>query len=397
MTRSGHSATGERVRVLVVSNGYGEDLMGAALGRALRERGAHVVAYPLVGTGHPYESEGIETLDPRRTLPTAGFGFRTGLRAAWKDLRAGWLSLSWAQRKTLRAQRGRYDAVVAVGDVFCLWMAAAADPGGVLYVPTAKSEYNDPHRPFELALVRRLARVSFPRDEVTAQRFRSAGLPAEYLGNLMMDCLQFRGGSFGIPEGAPVVLLLPGSRADAPANFASLCQVARTVASRRPDVHFLVAVSPTTDPAALARACGADLDEDWLIVGELRVRWTRDFADALACAWMVVGMAGTAHEQAAGLGKPVVAYPARGGVQFTPKFLRMQARLLADALVAVSGPEEASGWVVRLLEDPEERHRRGRAGQERMGPPGAAPAMADRILTLCVPRSVGVSRPTVQL
>ncbi len=385
------------MRVLLVSNGYGEDLMGSALARALRERGVHVAAYPLVGIGHPYEAEGIETLDPRRTLPTAGFGFRTGLRAAWKDLRAGWLSLTWAQRATLRSQRGRYDAVVAVGDVFCLWMAAAADPCGIVYVPTAKSEYNDPHRPFELALVRRLARVSFPRDEVTAHRFRSAGLPAEYVGNLMMDCLQFRGESFGIPEGAPVVLLLPGSRADAAANFASLCRVARTVASRHPEVHFLVAVSPTADPAGLAGACGADLDEEWLVLGELRVRWTRAFADALARAWVVLGMAGTAHEQAAGLGKPVVAYPSPGGVQFTPKFLRMQARLLADALVAVSGPAEAAGWVVRLLEDPEERHRRGRTGRERMGPPGAAPAMADRILTLCGAPPVGVSRPTVQL
>ncbi len=369
------------MRVLVVSNGYGEDLMGAVLGRALRHRGARVSAYPLVGTGHAYGVEGIPVLDPRRTLPTAGFGFRTGVRAAWEDLRAGWLSLTAAQRRTLRAQRGCYDQVVAVGDVFCLWMASAADPRGVAYVPTAKSEYNDPHRAFELALIRRLARVSFPRDQLTADRFRRAGLACEFVGNLMMDCLEFSGDTFDLPPDAPAVLLLPGSRSDAPHNFASLSQAARLVAHHRPEVCFLVALSPTVDVAAVAHASGGTVDGQWLDCPGLRVRWTRKFADALARAWVVVGMAGTAHEQAAGLGKPVVAYPG-GGVQFTAKFLRMQAWLLSDALVPVQGPDQAAEWVLKLLDDPEERRRRGRVGQERMGPPGAASRMADRLLAL---------------
>jgi uncharacterized protein (TIGR03492 family) len=366
------------MRVLVVSNGYGEDAMGAVLGKALRDLGVAVAAYPLVGTGHAYQRRAIPLLDPRRTLPTAGFGFRTGVRAAWQDLRAGWLRLTLAQRRTLHGRRGQQELVVAVGDVFCLWMAAAADPGGVVYVPTAKSEYNDPHRALELALVRRLARLSFPRDEVTAARYRRAGLPAEYVGNLMMDCLEFTGEGFGIPSGAPVVLLLPGSRQDAPENCSSLCGVAEAVASARPEVHFLLAVSPTVDPAELAQGCGGTLEEGWLQREGLRLRITRQFGDALLQAWVVVGMAGTAHEQAAGLGKPVVAYPG-GRVQFTEKFLRLQARLLGDAVVAVRGPEEAARWVLRLLEDPAERLRRGRAGQERMGPPGAAARMARRL------------------
>lgn len=367
--------------MLVVSNGYGEDLMGAVLGRALRQRGAEITAYPLVGLGHAYAAEKVPTLDPRRTLPTAGFGFRTGWRAAWQDLRAGWLSLTLAQRQTLRGQRGRHHAVVAVGDVFCLWMAAAAEPRGVVYVPTAKSEYNDPHRAFELALIRRLARVSFPRDELTAERFRRAGLPAEYLGNLMMDCLDFRGETFDLPEDVPMVLLLPGSRVDAASNFASLCGVAHRVAARRPDARFLVALAPTVEPDRLASACGGRLEGDWILAAHLRVRWTRNFADAARRAWVVVGMAGTAHEQAAGLGKPVVAYPG-GGVQFTAKFLRLQARLLGDAVVPVPGPEEAADWVGRLLDDPVERRRRGEVGRERMGPPGGSGRMADRLVAL---------------
>lgn len=381
MGERGAGPPGPTVRVLLVSNGYGEDLMGAVLGRALRQRGAEVTAYPLVGLGHAYGAAGIPVLDPRRTLPTAGFGFRTGWRAAWQDLRAGWLSLTLAQRRTLRAQRARPHAVVAVGDVFCLWMASAADPGRVVYVPTAKSEYNDPHRAFELALVRRLARISFPRDEPTTHRFRQAGLAAEYVGNLMMDALDFRGESFDLPPNAPVVLLLPGSRQDAPRNFASLCRVAQKLSAARPEVCFLLALSPTVEPDRLAAACGGRLEADWILAGGLRVRWTRNFADAVLRAQVVVGMAGTAHEQAAGLGKPVVAYPG-GGVQFTARFLHLQARLLGDAVVPVRGPEEAVWWVQRLLDDPQERRRRGQVGRQRMGPPGASSRMADRLLDL---------------
>lgn len=367
--------------VLLVSNGYGEDLMGAALARAVGQRGAEVTAYPLVGTGLAYQREDIPLLDPRRTLPTAGFGFRTGLRAAWEDLRAGWIALTLAQRRTLRRFRGQQKVVVAIGDVFCLWMASAAG-GKTVYVPTAKSEHNDPHRWFELALVRRLAVFSFPRDEATAQRFRRAGLPAEFVGNLMMDCLEFTGEAFDLPQDAPVVLLLPGSRRDAPENLAQLWAAARQLARWRPDVRFLLAVSPSVDPGQLARGCAAVLDPPWMRAPELQVRWTRNFADAAARAWVVLGMAGTAHEQAAGLGKPVVAFPGRG-VQFNRKFLHLQARLLGDALVPVRGPEEAAQVALRLLENPEERLRRGQVGKARMGPPGGASRMADYLLAVC--------------
>jgi len=366
------------VKVLLVSNGYGEDLMGATLTRALQNRGAAVVAYPLVGMGHAYESAGVLVLDPRRTLPTAGFGFRTGWREAWEDLRAGWISLTLAQRRTLRAQRGAYDVVVAIGDLFCLWMAAAAIPRPV-YVPTAKSEYNDPHQPWELALVRRLARVSFPRDPLTTERYRRAGLPAEYVGNLMMDCLVFTGEDFDLPPDIPVVLLLPGSRRDAPTNFRLLLQAAEPVAAHRPDVRFLCALSPTVDARTLTCAAGAELVGDDVVYGGLRVRLTRNFADAARRATVVLGMSGTANEQAAGLGKPVVAFPGPGP-QFTRRFLESQARLLGDALVPTHSPHEAAQTVLRLLADPQERTRRGRIGQERMGLPGVADRMAEWIL-----------------
>ncbi|MDR5698140.1 MAG: hypothetical protein QN135_10625, partial [Armatimonadota bacterium] len=276
----------------------------------------------------------------------------------------------------------------AIGDVFCLWMAAAADPGRVVYVPTAKSERNDPHLGFEIAMIRRLAESSFPRDELTTRRFAAAGLRAEYVGNLMMDCLQPDGDDFGLPLHAPVVLLLPGSRADAPANLRLLLEAAARVAAVRDDVAFLCALSPTVHSRTLAEKAGAVLAGDEIRVLDrqgpavqrgLSVRLTRRFADAAVRATVVLGMGGTANEQAAGLGKPVVAFPGPGP-QFTRRFLALQAKLLGEALVPVADPAQAAAVVLRLLADPTERTRRGEAGRANMGTPGAAKRMADRIL-----------------
>jgi uncharacterized protein (TIGR03492 family) len=388
LSGQGRRITGHRswARILIVSNSYGEDAMGAALARELVARGAAVSAYPLVGMGHSYQAIDIPVLDPRRTLPTAGFGFRTGVRAAWRDLRAGWIGLTLAQRNTLRAARGSFDRVVAIGDVFCLWTAAAAQPGRVVYVPTAKSELNEPYRGFEIAIIRRLAEVSFPRDEVTTRRFVATGLPAEYVGNLMMDCLELTGEDFGLPADTPVVLLLPGSRTDAQHNLRLLLVAASRVAAARDDVAFLCALSPTVNAQTIAARAGAVLAGSEIRVPASGgrdqgpgVRVTRNFPDAASRAAVVLGMAGTANEQVAGLGKPVVALPGPGQ-QFTRKFLALQAKLLGEALVPVAGPAGAAAAVLRLLHDPAGRARRGEAGRERMGAPGAAKRLADRIV-----------------
>ena len=46
-------------RLLLLSNGHGEDLSGALLGQALQRCGHQVDALPLVGSGHPYRDAGI--------------------------------------------------------------------------------------------------------------------------------------------------------------------------------------------------------------------------------------------------------------------------------------------------------------------------------------------------
>lgn len=366
-------------RVLVVSNGYGEDVEAAQVVSALPPDRVEVWAYPLVGLGRAYPP-GVRLLDPRREFPSAGFGTRGGWRSLWADLRSGLLGFWRSQLRTLRAQRGQVDLVLAAGDVYCLLMASRAG-GPVVYMALPKSEYIGPHSAFELWAIRRTAVRVFTRDQVTADALRRHGIPAEYRGFVLMDTLAPTGETFGLPSDRPVVTLLPGSKPPAYHNLLLLLRAVEA-ARRRAQVPpaVLVAWAPSLPLGplrdAVERSGGAWKDEQAFRLGGLDVTvTTRHFADALHRAWVVVGMAGAAHEQAAGLGKPVVAFPGVGS-QFTARFLAEQARLLGEALVPTASPEEAGEAIAKLLADAQARERRGRVGRERQGGPGGAAEIA---------------------
>lgn len=370
-------------RILFVSNGVGEDLIASRIIASLPVGEIAITAYPLAGLG-AYPAA-IPLLDPRRELPSGGFSLRTGLRGLGADLASGMIRLWFAQRRTLKAQRGRVDLAVAVGDVYCLRMARLAAPRAAL-VATADSARIRPYGRLERRVLRRHARRIFVRDPETAGALAAAGLPATSAGNVMMDLMECTGETFGLPADAPVVTLLPGSRRDAPENAALLAQAACAIAKEVPGVRFLLTVAPTVSGAPMRARLGA-LDEAVIAsdedvrIGGAHLRLTASFADAAARAQVIIGMAGTANEQAAGLGKPVIAFPGPGP-QFGPEFLAAQHRLLGDAVVPVRDWRDAAGAVVRLLHDPAEGERRGAIGRERMGPPGGAHRIAQALLEM---------------
>jgi len=370
-------------RVLLVSNGVGEDLIGAGVARGLEAAGVAVTAYPLVGTGaYP---PAIPLLDPRKALPSGGFSLRAGFRNLAADLRAGLLRLWMEQRRTLTRQRGRHDLIVAVGDIYCLWMSAAAAPG-VAFLATADSVHIA--RPGIVArwVLRRHARRIFARDPETAQTLAAYGLPAVAEGLVTMDQLQPRGETFGLPPDAQVVALLPGSRGDAVTNALLLARAAEAIAAVRGDVHFIMALATSIRSSELiGRLLTLDRSSSSstgvVLVGQARLHLTQAFADALARATVVIGLAGTANEQAAGLGRPVVAFPGPGA-QFGPSFLAMQHRLLGEALVPTRTWQDAVRATLRLLGDADERARRGDVGRARMGPPGGTQRITHALLEM---------------
>jgi uncharacterized protein (TIGR03492 family) len=360
--------------VLIVTNGRGEDTIGAAIAARL-SRSTAVTAYPLVGLGEAYG--GVPLVDPRRELPSGGFALRSGIRALLPDLRAGGLSFWRQQRAALRSRAGRDRVIVVIGDVYGLWMASHTR-APIVFVATAKSDFNERHRAYEITIIRRHAAAVFARDARTADALRRRRVDARFAGSPGVDVIPPPAGPLPVPPGAPVVLLLPGSRADALRNMIELLRLCRRVGETEPAV-FVAALHPFLETVRVVRdavAAGWAVDGAFLRSATAAVLLTRDFGSAVRLATTVVGLAGTASEQAAALAKPIVAFPPAGAVQYTAGFMRLQHRLLGDALLPTANWQQAAEATVRLLRSPDERIRRGAAGRERMGPPGAVPAIA---------------------
>ena len=127
---------------------------------------------------------------------------------------------------------------------------------------------------------------------------------------------------------------------------------------------------------------------------QLELGWGQ-FTEILSSAALVLCTAGTAAEQAVGLGKPVLQLAGRGP-QFTAGFAEAQRRLLGPGVHCAPGPSgeartlSASAHLVQTLLDQQRdphhgpRLRRDLAalGLDRIGRPGGTAAMTSAIMAL---------------
>jgi hypothetical protein len=350
------------LRLLLLSNGHGEDAVGALLVQPLRAQGFAPHALPIVGEGHAYRALDVPLLGPMRAMPSGGFVYGRPAALAG-DLRAGLARLTVSQLQALRAARGAYPWVVAIGDVVPLlyaWLYRAP----FVFVGCAKSDLYLGGRPGAYLSIERWAlrrpacRAVWPRDATTTRNLRAAGVAADWLGNPMMDGLAPTGQSLPGDPAAPTVLLLPGSRSEAVVNLQLLRAAARAIAADEPRTRFLVALAPQADPADF------DAPELHLLPGR--------FADAAHAARLALAMAGTATEQVVGLGLPVISLPG-AGPQFTPAFAEAQTRLLGESVTLLPpDPARVAAEARALLADPDRLARIAANGRARMGPPGAS-------------------------
>jgi uncharacterized protein (TIGR03492 family) len=383
--------------ILLVSNGYGEFAIAGYIARAIADVDpqARLEHFPLVGTAP--EGSWPKAVGPQADMPSGGLVANGNLRNFFRDVRGGLLGLVVRQRRFLRAQSAR-SALVAVGDIFCLSMSLLARRP-TIFVATAKSDYVSPHSALEQRIAAR-ADLVFVRDEHTARSLASKGVNARYAGNIMMDGIAPGRADLKPDEGAIRLAVLPGSRLDTPRVAAQslerLDAIAELAAAAGRRVQAFVSLAPSVDALAVAHALRSrGLELSNLAPGEGVVAASRRgplevilvrgaFGDLLAASQLVLGQAGTANEQAAGAGKPVVAALAPGEQPRKMQWYRMrQKRLLGDALLVLPhDPKVYAREVLALVDDAPRRSAMSAAGRARMGNPGGARAVAAATLSL---------------
>ncbi len=382
--------------VTFLSNGHGEDVVGALLAEELlRQRPAwQLQAFPTVDEGRAYERLGIPVLGPRRALPSGGLLMhRPELLLA--DLKAGFLGMSAAQTRALR--RLRPDLLVVVGDVYALLLSSLVKANARFLVQTLVSAHHGgggfmetfrhPNRlfmerinPLERVLMRRLARHVYVRDAATAAFLRDRGLErVSALGNPAMDALA--GEEMLEHRDTPWrVALLPGTRSYAVEALNTMLLALADI----PQATGLVAwagetLPPPPAPWVSTQAPHLEGLTAVFVHGDQKVYvYEGRFADILHSAHLVLGTSGTANEQAAALGRPVVSFPVPP--LYTAAFLRNQQRLLGAALrLSEPRPAAVAAALSGVFQD-EAGQTRAAEAQTRLGAAGGTRAIVTDML-----------------
>jgi uncharacterized protein (TIGR03492 family) len=409
------------MKLLCLSNGHGEDMIGLRIVQALQRQSAalEVAALPIVGEGHGYRQADIPIAGAVKSMPSGGFIYMDGRQLA-RDVGGGLVQLTWAQIRTVKAWAKQGGFILAVGDIVPLlfaWMSGA----NYGFVGTAKSEYylrdeagllprqswtarlenwsGSVYLPWERWLMRQgRCQAVFPRDSLTAKVLQQHGIAAHDLGNPMMDGLEpsadFQPATVEHDVQPPLtVLLLPGSRPpEAYDNWQKIIEAStalmRQFASR--PLRFLAAIAPALDVAQLRQTLEA---ANWHLEASGRMTYGQGshvlelsqtrYADWLHQADLAIAMAGTATEQFVGLGKPAIIMPG-AGPQFTPRFAEAQTRLLGPSVILVHQPADVADVVSRLLESPDWLQIISENGRRRLGQPGACDRIATYLLDHCL-------------
>jgi uncharacterized protein (TIGR03492 family) len=389
-------------KVLFLSNGHGEDLNAIQILKALRQQqpDVEIGAMPIVGYGNAYRNLDVNIIGPTEALPSGGFVYSDRLKLV-DDVKSGLLTLLWRQVQAIRKYGRDCTAILAVGDVVVLLGAYLTGKPYVSFMVSSSAYYEDRMK-FPLLtdwlLKSDRCRQIFTRDRYTAQMLNSLGYSkAIFVGFPAMDALEITGKDLELLPNIPIVALLPGSRLpEAGTNLQLLLDLAIETTPLFPDgIQFCAAVTPnlalpdrvgTVPLQQLAEQRGWEYHPTGKLTHpehQIRVRCIYDaFADILQQCDLVAGMAGTAIEQAVGLGKPIIQIPS-AGPQFTYVFAEAQMRLLGSSVQTIgtkpATPEtitQAAQAIQRTLGDAEYLAQCRSNGLERIGNAGGGAAMA---------------------
>ncbi len=393
-----------RRRVLLLSNGHGEDLSGGLIGQELGALGVEVAALPLVGHGTAYRLAGVTVLGRTQEFSTGGLGY-TSLLGRLTELVQGQVIYLLRRLLLFLREAPRADLVVVIGDVIPVLAAWCSGRPVITYLVAYSSHYEGRLRlpwPCGPCLASGRFRRVFSRDAFTATDLSSQlGREVTFLGNPFLDRAlepadRLEAATPSRPD-SQCLGLLPGSRLpEALRNLELMLQVLARLpaplrARERLGLH--AALVRDLEPSQLARLAaphGWALTEGRLRRGglELQLHWGR-FPAVVQQADLLLSMTGTAAEQAVGLGKPVLQLVGFGP-QFTGRFAEAQRRLLGPSLacapgepgseLSLTGTAELLASLLNERGREERKDRCRRNGLERIGGPGGAGRMAQQIL-----------------
>ncbi|AAP99185.1 MULTISPECIES: lipid-A-disaccharide synthase-related protein [Prochlorococcus] len=334
-------------RLLLISNGHGEDFSGALLAVELKQLGHNVDAFPLVGKGNAYKKAGIKIDVRRKEFSTGGLGYTSFLGRITELLQGQHFYLLWSFIRLL-VSSSKYDLLIVVGDVLPVLAAWMSCKDFVVYLVAYSSHYEGVLKlpwPAANCLRSRRCLELYTRDNLTAEDLgEQLNRSVVFFGNPFMDPVLTPKKQF--PEKIFRLGVLPGSRRPELDN--NLLMVLRVLKCLPKPIFAnttfsfdmaLVDALSTSDLNELIASNGWHIIEHSLQSNSFTLSsgfcWLKvhreSFVELLQSSDAFLCMAGTATEQAIGLAKPVIQLPGKGP-QFTSSFAEAQRRLLGPTV-----------------------------------------------------------------
>ncbi|HSD50241.1 MAG TPA: lipid-A-disaccharide synthase [Candidatus Methylomirabilis sp.] len=380
-----HESTARPIHVMIVAGEASGDLHGGRLVEALHRLAPHLVVEGMGGLR--MREAGVHLLaDARETAVV-------GLTELWEKRR----SLSAALTRLRDHLRRVRPALLICIDFpeFNLLLARTAHRLGIP-VCYFISPQVWAWRRGRIRTIRRLVRkmlVLFPFEEPL---YRQAGVDVTFVGHPLLDVLttapsrEASRAALGVPDAAPVLGLLPGSRtAEVRRHLPLLLAAASELTRAHRDLQLLLGVAPTLDPTAIEQTVAASAVRVRVIHGRTH--------EVIRASDLLLAVSGTVTLEAAILGTPMVITYRMGLLSAIVIGLLIRVRHIGlPNLVAGEGivpeliqlqatPARLAAAASEILNSPERRARMRSALAEvrgRLGTPGATERAAREVLAL---------------
>ncbi len=329
-------------RILLLSNGHGEDLSGSLLAKYLVKKGYLVEALPIVGDGENYKKVNIRIIGKTKKFKTGGIGYNS-LKGRVSEIFEGQIIYFLKKLYLSYKLRNKYDFYFIVGDIVPVFFAWFAKKDFYTYLVAYSSHYEGKLRlpwPCKFFLLSKYAKKIYARDFLTANDLtQQLSKRVSFLGNPFMDKFSFfEKNSKCVPFN---IGLLPGSRfPEIEENLQLILEVLETMSNLKffEKIPFKFAIVNDLSREKIKQILKR---RKWMYVDKINsnndlefefgfitiiLNWNF-FEEILFESNFVISMSGTATEQAIGLAKPVIQIEGKGP-QFTKSFAEAQRRLL---------------------------------------------------------------------
>ena len=357
-------------KILILSNGHGEDLSGSLLAKKLIKLGNNVEALPLVGNGIAYKKNDIKVVSKTREFSTGGLGYNS-LRGRISDIFNGQIIYFLKKLLLTLLIRNEYKYFLVVGDIVPLSFAWLSRKKFFVYLVAYSSHYEGKLSmpwPGNYFLSSKKLQNLYTRDIFTAKDLtRQLNRKVFFYGNPFLDV--FSNLERQLNQSIFNIVLLPGSRMpELINNLYLLLNVLENLSQYEyfQNVEFNFAIINSCSFQRISKILSANnwvlknhqLTRECLVMNHkfitVNFKWN-SFEESLLNSDLVISMAGTATEQAVGLHKPIIQVEGYGP-QFTKLFADAQRRLLGRYIFCITKYktkkekiEKTSNLIIKIL------------------------------------------------